>query len=1329
MRQPFFIFSYYLSYCMIVLLNQFHPFLKRMLMLKKISKLLPVQVFLFLCFFAMASTTLKAQLRVVGRYLYDQCDEKIVLRGPNEMLVYSSDRTGQVTYPEIAKTGANTVRVMWMTDPSVSASDLDANIKNAVTNGLIPIIGLWDATGKWGADLEKCIAWWTSPAVVNVCKANPYMILNIANEAGGSSMPDYVSVYSSAVQRLRTAGITNVVQIDADYWGRNWNQISNSGAAIVNADPMKNVMFSWHTWDVNMDYATPINTIVAKNLCLVIGEFSYKSVGCACCINYTQIMATCQAQEVGYLPWSWGIVKNGDCPDGSMDMTTDGKFATLKPGWPTEICLTDPNSIKNTSKRPFSITHAGSCNVGNVAVAGVSVSPSAATLVASQNLTITPTILPANATNNSVTYTSSNPAIATVTNNSNIGTVFGLAAGTAIITTRTEDGGFTATSTITVKGGFPVPGKIEAENYSSMFGVQTEGASDVGGTLNVGFIETGDYMNYPLEVSSAGTYTLNLRVSNNGTGAGGFQIRSGSTVLANVSIPVTGGWQTWQTVSSSLTLPAGVQTIQIYCSATGFNINWFELTGGGTTSFTLTTSGTNGTVVKSPNQTTYTSGSIVSLTATPNSGYSFTGWAGDATGTANPLSVTMSANKNITANFSLTNTNVAVTGVTLAPGTASVAVGSTVALTATVSPANATDKTVSYSSSNTAVATVNAAGVVSGVSAGTATITVTTQDGSKTATSAITVTAVTGSTNIATSGTGTTWNNIPSATSTSDATKASNTAINNSNTSVDVVYADATAAGNWQAAGIVWSTAQSGITSVKFYNGTCTSLANNGVYSAGIKIQQSADGTSWTDISGWTISPAYQYTAASSNVVYTFSGASLSNVRGIRVIGQVRTNDSWSVNVKEVEVFSGSGTSNVAVTGVSVSPTSASVAVGGTTTLTATVAPSNATNKNVTWSSSNTAVATVSSAGVVTGVAAGSATITVTTQDGARTATSTITVTAANVAVTGVSVSPTSASVAVGATTTLTATVSPSNATNKNVSWSSSNTAVATVSSTGLVTGVAAGSTTITVTTQDGSKTATSAITVTGGSTGTSGTINFTSSAVGNLANPYNDASGYTLSGATSGGVAEPLVVLSNAGNNVARNTNFQSRITLTKTGGGSFNLTSLKYASDPWGGLADATITGTLAAGGTITASISSASTTLQTATLNWTGVTSVVIDFAAGSTSNYGMLDDIVVSSTAARGLNAVRATALDQKIQVVIFPNPVKDIVYLKLIALKASPVSISVFKANGQQVLLSNTTVTAGINNLQLNVAKLPSGIYQVSVKDKVDTITRKIYIRN
>ena len=67
--------------------------------------------------------------------------------------------------------------------------------------------------------------------------------------------------------------------------------------------------------------------------------------------------------------------------------------------------------------------------------------------------------------------------------------------------------------------------------------------------------------------------------------------------------------------------------------------------------FVVTINATNGSVTKNPNQATYDSNSTVQLTALPSTGYHFTSWSGDLTGSANPVSVTINANKNITANF------------------------------------------------------------------------------------------------------------------------------------------------------------------------------------------------------------------------------------------------------------------------------------------------------------------------------------------------------------------------------------------------------------------------------------------------------------------------------------------------------------------------------------------------------------------------------------------------------------------------------------------------------------------------------------------------------
>lgn len=162
-------------------------------------------------------------------------------------------------------------------------------------------------------------------------------------------------------------------------------------------------------------------------------------------------------------------------------------------------------------------------------------------------------------------------------------------------------------------------------------------------------------------------------------------------------------------------------------------------------------------------------------------------------------------------------------------------------------------------------------------------------------------------------------------------------------------------------------------------------------------------------------------------------------------------------------------------------------AIKKTEQLTATIAPANATIKNVIWISSNKRIATVSTTGLVTAVGAGSATVTVISVDGLKIATCKITVSEVT-KVTGVTLNMTTVSdlqVGTGATKKtqqLIATITPTNATNKNVTWTSSDIKVATVNAIGLVAAVGVGSATITVTTADGGKTANSIIKVTGSS-------------------------------------------------------------------------------------------------------------------------------------------------------------------------------------------------------------------------------------------------------
>jgi uncharacterized protein YjdB len=167
------------------------------------------------------------------------------------------------------------------------------------------------------------------------------------------------------------------------------------------------------------------------------------------------------------------------------------------------------------------------------------------------------------------------------------------------------------------------------------------------------------------------------------------------------------------------------------------------------------------------------------------------------------------------------------------------------------------------------------------------------------------------------------------------------------------------------------------------------------------------------------------------------------------------------------------------VTSVSLNVTALSLIKGNSFTLTKTVKPSTATNKNVSWTSSDKSVATVDSSGKVTAVGTGTATITCKAKDGSgKKATCKVTVPV--IKATGVSLNKTTLSLTVGKTSTLTKTVKPVTTTNKNVTWKSSNTSVAKVDSSGKVTAVGVGKATITCTTKDGSKKkATCTVTVT----------------------------------------------------------------------------------------------------------------------------------------------------------------------------------------------------------------------------------------------------------
>ncbi len=218
---------------------------------------------------------------------------------------------------------------------------------------------------------------------------------------------------------------------------------------------------------------------------------------------------------------------------------------------------------------------------------------------------------------------------------------------------------YTQSLTVNSSGStYPVPGKVEAENYSAMYGIQTETCSE--GTLDVGYVDAGDWMDYSINVATAGTYEVDFRIAANSP-TGTIQLQENSNVLATLTPQNTGGWQNWSTQSVNVTLPAGVQTLRVYSTGNGWNLNYLNFQQSSSQPDLIVTGIT--TSPSSPN-----SGDAVTFTATVENQGTAAGAPGTVAFSVDGTQVTTSSNNttalaaNSTTQMSGTTTWSATTG-------------------------------------------------------------------------------------------------------------------------------------------------------------------------------------------------------------------------------------------------------------------------------------------------------------------------------------------------------------------------------------------------------------------------------------------------------------------------------------------------------------------------------------------------------------------------------------------------------------------------------------------------------------------------------------------
>lgn len=664
--------------------------------------------------------------------------------------------------------------------------------------------------------------------------------------------------------------------------------------------------------------------------------------------------------------------------------------------------------------------HTAKCKVTVVQpVTGVKLSDSSAKISVGKSKTVTCTVSPSSASNKTVIWSSSNEKVATVSK----GVITAKKAGSAVITVKTVDGGFTAACNVTVI--VPVTGVSVSVSSVKVPKGETRVVSAA--------VKPSDATNKAVKWSSSNEKVAKISSSGKITG-----VAKGSATI------------TCKTSDGSFKASCTVTVVQLV-EKVKLDATYLNLQAGKYKTLTakVTPSSASDTKVKWKS-------SDKKVAEVSSKGVVKAIGAGTATITA------YSADGNAKATCKVTVTQPA-TGIKLNKKKTTVALGKKITLKATVLPSNASNKKVTWISGNTDRATVSSNGVVKGLSQGYVTITAKTADGKYSASCKVLVAkAVTG---IKLDKTSITMNvgkstTITPTVSPKDATVKTVTWSSDNN---DVATVDKNGKVTAKDAGSATITAKSA-------DGTCKATAS-------VLVIKPVKGVSLNKKSAYldvgeklTLKPVFKPSDASvRSVTWKSSDKSVATVSSNGVVkgkklGTV-TITCTTKNGKKVAKCK----INVVkrVTGISLSHSSEILYFGDTLKLKTTVYPTDATVKTVTYKSSNSRVAKVSSKGVVTPLSVGSAKITVVSKDGSFKKVCKVTV---KKAPEKIRVSADSATLKVGEAKTIKYTVTPADATNKKATFKSSNTSVVTVSSKGVITGVSRGKATITLTTENGLK-------------------------------------------------------------------------------------------------------------------------------------------------------------------------------------------------------------------------------------------------------------------
>ncbi len=345
---------------------------------------------------AFPDTTAGDTMYVEGRYLYTARGERVILKGVNEMFVWSDDKSGIQYLPQIDQTGANCVRLVW-TEEEGNKETLVELIDNCIAGKMIAMPECHSATGDW-ENLDVCVDFWRDTVLMEGIQRNRrWTLLNIGNEVGDGNVSDqqFRDEYMAAIDSLREYGYTVPIVIDASTWGQNVDIIFNNWKEILAHDPLENVLFSVHSyWSTTDNYHRVATRSINEGLPVIIGEGPSPTAYPTCNIlDFGTGLDATGRNDIGWLSWSWGGVSNGHCVP-NFDHTIDGIFAEWETPYAASMMADHPYSLMRTASRPSSFYEDDT-----VRVSGIYLSPDINTMIIGDTIPLEVIIAPVNAIN------------------------------------------------------------------------------------------------------------------------------------------------------------------------------------------------------------------------------------------------------------------------------------------------------------------------------------------------------------------------------------------------------------------------------------------------------------------------------------------------------------------------------------------------------------------------------------------------------------------------------------------------------------------------------------------------------------------------------------------------------------------------------------------------------------------------------------------------------------------------------------------------------------------------------------------------------------------